>query len=223
MGDATVEIGALKPDECAAVAELHASFFGEGHGQGHSIAMLGPEFLERGFYRPNLDNPHLFVDVARHQGELIAFSVYSSDHQRVFRYTIRHHPFALAAATLEAALRRPLRTAQKLAGNFMFLSDSLPPETRAIPAWFLLLAVKPRYRTREFQEQSGVWIAGAFKQRLEENLRTRGCLEYWAAPALANPTAIAFYERIHATRFAEGIVQGERCVYYRIATGSGES
>jgi hypothetical protein len=214
----TVEIGRLRADECRAVAELHESFFGEGLGQGHSIAMLGARFLEDAFYRPNLDNPYFFVDVARHQGELIAFSVYSSDHRRVFRHTIRHHFLALVAATLRVALRHPLRTAQKIAGNLMFLSESLPPETQRIPAWFLLLAVKAPYRTREFQERTGVWIASAFKQRLEQTLREQGRDEYWAAPALANPAAISFYERNRAQRFAEGVVQGEHCVYYRLST-----
>jgi hypothetical protein len=213
-----VEIGPLRAEECRAVAELHESFFGEGLGQGHSIAMLGADFLERAFYRPNLDNPYFFVDVARFRGELIAFSVYSSDHRRVFRYTIRHHFGALALATLRVAARSPLRTAQKLAGNLMFLSESLPPETREIPAWFLLLAVKAPYRTREFQERTGVWIAGAFKQRLQRVLLERGREEYWAAPATANPAAISFYERVRAERFAEGTVQGEHCVYYRIRT-----
>jgi hypothetical protein len=215
-----VEVGPLRADECRAVAELHESFFGEGLGQGHSIAMLGAEFLERAFYRPNLDNPHFFVDVARYRHELIAFSVYSSDHRRVFRHTLRHHFGSLTLAALRTGLRRPLRTAQKIAGNLMFLSESLPEAASRIPAWFLLLAVKAPYRAREFQERTGVWIAGAFKERLERTLRERGCDEYWAAPALANPAAIAFYERIRAERIAEGMVQGERCVYYRIPIGA---
>jgi hypothetical protein len=216
--DESVEIGPLRADEARAVSELHEGFFGEGLGQGHSIAMLGADFLEQAFYRPNLDNPYFFVDVARYRGELIAFSVYSSDHRRVFRHTIRNHFGALALATVRVGLRHPIRTARKLAGNLMFLSESLPAETQKIPAWFLLLAVKAPYRTREFQERTGVWIAGAFKQRLQSTLLAQGREEYWAAPAMANPAAISFYERIRATRFAEGTVQGEHCVYYKIRT-----
>lgn len=216
--DERVEIGPLRPEECGEVARLHEGFFGEGLGHGHSLAMLGADFLETVFYRFNLGNPYLFVDVARYRGEIVAFSVYSSDHTRVFRHTLRHHFFGVAWAVLRSLLHHPVRTTRKLLGNLAFVSDSHPPETKRIPAWFILLGVKDHCRTREFRERTGVWIAGAFKELLERNLRKRGCDCYWAAPSTDNPAAIAFYEKIQAELFATGTAQGSPVNYYRIST-----
>jgi hypothetical protein len=214
----TVDIGPLRPEECSAVAQLHVSFFGVGAGHGHSLAMLGAKFLDEGFYRLNLDNPYFFVDVARYEDEIIAFSVYASDHGRVFRYTIRKHFWSLLRVVLESAVSQPFLTFSKLLGNLRFLTEALPVETQEIPGWFLLLGVKQPYRSREFQERAGVWIAGTFKERLERILREKGCREYWAAPAADNRAANQFYERIGATLFAKGRVQGMLCNYYRIST-----
>jgi hypothetical protein len=212
-----VDIGPLRPEETRQVAQLHFDFFGGGGGHGHSLALLGVDFLEDAFYRQNLDNPYLFVDVARYQGEVIAFSVYSSDHRKVFRYTIRKHFLRLAWALAKCVLRHPRRTAANLLGNQAFLTEALPAETRQIPGWFILLGVKQPYRSREFQQRSGVWIAGEFKQRLERTLREKGCREYWAAPFAENEAAILFYKKINAQLFAEGTVQGIRAHYYRMS------
>lgn len=193
---------------------------GEGHG--HSLALLGADFLEHAFYRLNLDNPYFFVDVARYQGEIIAFSVYSSDHRRLFRYTLGSHFWEVVGLVMKSMKRRPILTLKKILGNAGFLLESLPDEVQSIPGWFLLLGVKQPYRSKEFQQQTGVWIAGAFKQRLEQVLREKGCREYWAAPAADNVVANAFYKRIQAKLFAQGPVQGMLSNYYRIPTSAGE-
>jgi hypothetical protein len=212
-----VDIGPLQPGETRQVAQLHYEFFGPGAGHGHSLANLGVDFLEEAFYRQNLDNPYFFVDVARYQGEVIAFSVYSSDHRRVFRHTMRKHGLRLAWALLKTVLRHPAGTIANLAGNLAFVTESLPPETKEIPAWFILLGVKQEYRSREFQQRTGVWIAGEFKKRLERTLREKGRTVYWAAPFTANPAAISFYQKINATLFAQGTVQGMQANYYRMS------
>ena len=214
-----VEIGPLRPSETRQVAQLHVDFFGPGRGQGHSLASLGVDFLEAAFYRANLDNPYFFVDVARHDREVVAFSVYSSDHRRVFRHTMRRHWGLLAWTVTKSLLRHPGTTGTHLLQNRAFVTEALPPETKEIPAWFILLGVKPPYRTREFQQRSGLWIAGEFKRRLEAVLRERGCREYWAAPFEANEAANQFYRKINARLFAKGIVQGLPANYYRMAIG----
>jgi hypothetical protein len=214
---ATVDIGRLRADETRQVAQLHYDFFGPGAGHGHSLAVLGAGFLDEAFYRPNLENPYFFVDVARYQGEVIAFSVYSSDHRRVFRHTMRQHGVRLAWALAKCLLRHPVRTVTNLLGNLAFVTESLPAETKEIPAWFILLGVKQEYRSREFQQRTGVWIAGEFKQRLERTLREKGHTEYWAAPFTANAAAISFYQKIQAQLFAQGTVQGMRANYYRMS------
>jgi hypothetical protein len=217
-GNGTVEIGSLRPDECRAVAQLHCEFFGGEAGHGHSLALLGPDFLERVFYRTNIDNPYFFVDVARYGGAVVAFSVYSSDHRHVFRRTIRRRAGTIALALLRSLVTRPRRTLTTIAANLLFLSDSLPAETAEIRGWFLLLGVKQPCRSREFRERTGVWIAGEFKHRLEAVLRSNGCRDYWAAPAANNEAANSFYHKIGAQLFATGVVQGTVCNYYRMST-----
>jgi hypothetical protein len=212
-----VEIGPLRPDETRAVAQLHFDFFGSGEGNGHSLAMLGVNFLEEAFYRLNLENPYFFVDVARYEGEIIAFSVYATDHRKVFRHTIRKHFGSVLWALLKCLVRRPVATIANVLVNSPFITETLPPETRAIPAWFILLGVKQAYRSREFQKSTGVWIAGEFKQRLERVLRDKGCREYWAAPFADNTQANLFYKKINAKLFAQGPVQGVQANYYRMS------
>lgn len=213
-----VEVGPLREEECAAVAALHERFFGEGRGDGHSIAMLGRRFLEHAFYRANFDNPDFFVDVARYKGEIFAFSVYCSNHRRVFRHTLRRHPLLLAREVAWSTVRHPVRTTKKLLGNLAFLTESLPPETREIGGWYLLLGIEAEYRTREFREKTGVRITDVFREHLHRVLRERGCTHYWAAPAVENEMAIAFYERVRAEPFAEAPVQGVLCRFYRLST-----
>ena len=213
----TVDIGPLRADEVAEVAQLHFDFFGPGHGRGHSLALLGPGFLADVFYRVNLDNPFFFVDVARYQNEVIGFSVYSSDHRRVFRHTLRRHFLQIGWSVIKQWIRHPIITSGLVLRNSAFIMETLPPETRGIPAWFILLGVKDAYRTREFQQRTGVWIAGAFKQRLESILREKGHVEYWAAPFVENEIAIQFYTKIKATLIAQGTVQGLRANYYRMS------
>jgi hypothetical protein len=211
-----VDIGPLRASETRQVAQLHYDFFGPGVGHGHSLAVLGLDFLEEAFYRPNLDNPYLFVDVARYEGQVIAFSVYSTDHRRVFRHTMRKHGVRLGWALLKCLVRNPAGVIANVLGNLAFITESLPAETKGIPGWFILLGVKPAYRSREFQQRTGVWIAGEFKQRLERTLRGKGLAEYWAAPFTANAAAIAFYQKIEAKLFAQGTVQGMQANYYRM-------
>ncbi len=212
----TVEIGPLRRDECAQVAALHEDFFGLGRGDGHSIAMLGRRFLENAFYRLNFDNPVFFVDVARYRGEVIGFAVYCSNHRAVFQHGFRRHPVRLAYEILHSAIRHPIRTFQKLAGNLAFIFESLPSETKEIRAWFLLLGVKAEYRSRKFQESSGVWIARSLEDHLQGVLRDQGCDIYWCAIGLENGASNGFFERIGAEAFTEASVQGVPSRFYRV-------
>src|SRR5688572_22190487 len=132
------EVGGMRPEEVPVVAGMHHDFFGTGEMHGTSIANLGRDFLEEVFYRLNLDNPYFFVDVARYQGEIIAFSVYTSDDRKVFRYTLRRHFSAIVRALLKLAVRRPFVLASHMVGNLRFLTDTKPKPVRKIRAWYLL-------------------------------------------------------------------------------------
>lgn len=211
----SIDIGTMRPDEVDAVSQIHFEFFG-GEGRGHSLARLGPRFLADVFYRPNLDNPHLFVDVVRAGGELAAFSVYTSNSALVFRHALRQHPLLVAAGLARQVLTAPLRTSRHVLSNLGFVGgSSQPPEVAGIPGAFLLLGVREAYRSREFRERTGVWIAGALWDRLEANLRNAGCPALWAAAVADGEGINRLLVRMGCIEVARRDLQGLPCIIYR--------
>ncbi len=217
--------GALRPDELPALARLHHEFFSGADLHGQSLANLGPGFLERVFYRLNLDNPQFFVDVARYQENVIGFSVYVSDHRHLMRYVFRKHLAELIWEMTRLAIRRPGLVLSHIFGNLSLLGESLPPAVRSIPGWHLLLAVKPEYSllyAAQHQGQSAggqprASIARELVQRMEGTMTEHGCLEYWAAPFAQNAAANNLFQKSGAELIATGAVQGMRCNFYRKA------
>jgi hypothetical protein len=210
-----IEIGRLRPDEVGAVARVHHEFFGRGEKHGTTIANFGPEFLERVFYGLNVDNPYLFVDVARHHGQIIAFSVYASDGKRVFRETVRRHFFPLLWELARVGLRKPGTLVTHAASNLAFLREQQPQAIRGVRAWYFLLGVKPEFRTREFQKRTGIWIAGELWRRMEQTLREQGCDQFWTVVGAHNLPMNALHRRMQMELVATGTVQGLPSNYYR--------
>jgi hypothetical protein len=209
-----VDIGPMRPGEVADVARLHHEFFG-GDAHGHALARLGARFLAEVFYRPNRDNPYFFCDVARVDGALAAFSVYVSDGQRVFRHTLTRHPFAILGGVLRQFARQPVRTAAHVAGNLAYIGGRTIPEVADAPGVYLLLAIGQPYRSREFRERAGVWLAGELWSRMEATLRAAGCPAFWSAPGAHNAPINQLFKTFGAAEVARGAVQGIACVYYR--------
>jgi len=213
--DEPFEVGRMRPGEVPAVARMHFDFFGRGQMHGHSIASLGLEFLEEVFYRLNLDNPYLFVDVARYGGQIAGYSVYASDGGRVFRETLRRHPAAMARAMLRVGLRRPLALARHVLGNLSFLADTRPEPVRGIRAWYFLLGVQAEYRTRDFRERTGRWVAGELWASMERTLREQGCGEFWTVVGAHNKPMNELHEKFGMDLVARGTAQGLPGNYYR--------
>lgn len=215
QASAALEIGSMRPEEVRAVAQMHFDFFGVGEMHGHSLANLGVNFLADVFYRLNLDNPHFFVDVARYNGELVAFSVYVSDWQRILGEVIRRHPMSFVGSMGKQFLRMPIATVHHAWGNLHYLTDKMPPAVKDIRACYLLLGIKDDYRSREFRERTGRWVIGELWDRMEQTLAAAGCREFWSAPGAHNGPINRLFEKQGTEKVAQAPVQGVLCNFYR--------
>lgn len=207
-------VRAMEVAEAPPVAEMHAEFFGRHERHGRSIASFGTDFLERVFYRANLDNPYLHMDVAFYGGELIGFSVYASDRRRVFRHTLRHHAGVVVGELTRLGFRHPLKVAGHVLGNLQFLSERLPDAVKDIPAWYFLLGVLGPYRTREFRDRTGIWVAGALWRQMEDTFRALGCPEYWGVVGEHNDPMHGLFAKHDTVEVARGVIQGVPSIYY---------
>lgn len=222
QADVSVRVGAMEPDDVPAVARLHHEFFALGELHGHSMAKLGPGFLAEVFYRPNLDNPHFFVDVARLGREVVGFSVYVTDRHRVFRHTLRHHLVRAAWQVLRQGLLRP-RTMLHLLGNLRYVRGEESPWLERTDAHWLLFAVRPEYRSREFERRAGTWLAGEMFRRMETTMAAHGCQAWYAAPGVHNPAINRFMERCGAEHVGTATAQGLEVHYWRRRLGAAET
>ncbi len=211
---AQFSVGRMQPADVAEVARMHFEFFGAGTGHGHSVANLGQKFLEQVFYGANVDNPYLFVDVARFEGQIIAFSVYASDGDRVFRETLRRHFGAVVGGSLRVALLHPGRFLRRVFGNLQFFNESRPDVVRGINGWYFLLGVKPAYRTREFKQRTGIWLAGELWRHMEQTLYEQGCRRFWTVVGAHNGPMNELHRRMRMELVAEGKIQGLASNYY---------
>jgi hypothetical protein len=205
----------MRDEEVGVVAQMHFDFFGVGEMHGHSLANLGVGFLEHVFYRLSLDNPYFFVDVARHRGEIVAYSVYASDWRRVLREPLRRHFGAALAYMIKLSLRHPIKIITHVHGNLGYLTEQMPEAVKDIPGCYLLLGIKEQYRTREFRQRSGVWIAGELWARMEKTLMESGCSEFWSAPGSHNVPINQLFLKWGTEQVAQASVQGVVCNFYR--------
>jgi hypothetical protein len=208
-------VGPMRPEEVPTVARMHFAFFGAGGMHGRSIARFGAEFLETVFYRLNRDNPYLFVDVARYRGEVVAFSVYATNGQQVFRHTLRRHLGAVCAQVLKVGLRRPLLVLTHIVNNLQFLMERLPAQVRNVRPWFFLLGVQPDYRSQEFKQRTGIWVAGELWKQMENTLRAHGCDQFWTVVGAHNGPMNQLHRRFGMEVVGQGVAQGLPSIYYR--------
>lgn len=210
------EVGRMRPEEVGAVAQLHFDFFGVGEMHGTSLANLGVDFLEKVFYGLNLDNPYLFVDVARYRGEVIGFSVYSSDWRRVSREPLRRHFGSLVLRSARFALREPLRFATHVIDNLRFMTDKFPESVNQIRAWYFLLGVRPAFRTREFRRQTGISLSGSLWDQMVRTLREQGCDSMWGAAGAHNRPINRLFVENGSELLGQSRIQGVVCNLYKM-------
>lgn len=211
-----LEIGPMRAQEIRAVARLHHAFFGAGRGRGSSLAILGEDWLAEAFYGANFANPHQGVQVARWDGRVIAFLHYATDRRRIARWTLRHAFRAVAWSTLRAVVRRP-SVLLHLLGNAAYLRGERLPFIPPTDAHWTLFGVEAAFRSKQFEEANGVWVAGAMLEAMEADLRARGLIAWYAAPSPDNPPINRFMERAGAARVGEAMAQGIPLLYWRKA------
>lgn len=218
-----IEVRRMRPDEIPEVARLHAGFFNQGEQWGDTIAKLGPEFLEAGFYRPNLDNPWFFVDVACYQGKIVGFCVYVSDRQRAFRFPLRHHPGQMLRALVAAGFRRPGAVLRRIGRNLRFLWERQPAVTGRIRAFGFLLGVLPRFRDPSFEAETGIHVAGELWKLHVATLRDAGCSEFWGTAGEHNKPMNVFMKRMGGRLAGKFRVHGVPSNIYVFSTGAREA
>ena len=215
-GPGEIEIGPMREDEVDATARFHYEFFGIGDIHGRSLAKLGPEALAGLFYRPALNNPRLFVDLARHQGRIVGFNVYCIDRDRVFRDSLRREWPAMIRTAVLAVLRRP-GAFMSLLGNLRYVGGESVPTALAADdgkAWHFLEGVLPRYRSREFVEATGHRIAADLVRFMETVLVERGCPAWYGAVRHDNIPMNRFLQHCGAVEVGTARAQGQLLRYY---------
>jgi hypothetical protein len=208
------EVGAMRRDEARAVARLHHQWFGPALGRGSSLAMLGEDWLARAFYGANFANPHQGVQVARWAGRVVGFMHYAIDRRRIARWTLAHAAPALVGATLRAIVRRPA-VLRHLLGNLVYVGGEELSFLAESDAHWTLFAVEPEFRSKEWERETGIWVAGAMLEVMEADMRARGVRAWYAAPAPDNPPINKFMERVGAFRVGTARAQGIELLYWR--------
>lgn len=211
---ARFEVGTMRRDEAPAVARLHHQWFGPELGRGSSLAMLGEDWLADAFYGANFSNPYQGVQVARWDGRVVGFMHYATDRRRIARWTLAHAWPALIGCTLRSILRRPA-TLRHVLGNFVYVGGENLTFIEDDDAHWTLFAVEPEFRSKDWERETGIWVAGAMLEVMEADMRARGVRAWYAAPAPDNPPINKFMERVGAFRVGEAKAQGIPLLYWR--------
>ena len=214
--DERIAFGPMRAEEIAETALLHHNFFGIRAEHGTSVAKLGPDFLADFFYRLNLDNPYLFIDLARYQGKVVGFSVFASDWTKVSGWMLHQHRRDVFRCMLRCAFRHPIRLARYVMGNLQFLKPTAPEFVNDVPAMFMLIGVKRECRSRRFTDRTGTWVAADLCQRVDEALWDQGCRELHMILGVENGAVNHLFKKQGAQLVGQGWVQGVWSNYYRL-------
>jgi hypothetical protein len=212
--DGELSIKRIQPKDVRTVAELHYAFFGSGEMHGYSVAKLGPEFLEDIFYRLNLDNPLFFCDVAKYQNEVIGFTVYTTNRKKIFHHLLRKKFLDSGLATLKVVLRKPMVLPLMLS-NLRYLRGEDLSLVENVMGWWLVAAVKPEYRTKEFEQNldAGPVALQMFK-RMESTMQQFGCYSWYGVVHPENRPINIFLQRGGAHLVGTAQAQGMNMSYY---------
>lgn len=206
-------IAPMRHDDIPEVATLHHALFGDPKVNGHSIATLGPEFLARAFYALNLDNPGIRCLVARHEGRVVAFSVYAIDKDSVFSHLISKHPVRLGVASALTLLRNP-STLGAFWSNARYMGGERLPFLDGVKGWWIVAGVYPEARDPAFEKRIGGRVAAQLFDRMESHMRAVGCPAWYGVVRPDNPPINIFLQRRGAKEVGTAPAQGLEMRYY---------
>ncbi len=211
--DDMVEIDRLRETDITGTATLHQLLFGDPAVNGHSVGTLGMDVLAGVFYRLNVDNGAFFCDVARANGRIVGFSIYTTDRSRVFRHMIRVHPALLAWRSLKALMKRPALL-RPFTANLLYLLGEDQPFLAGVRGWWIVAGVDPAWRTDEIERRVGGPISVRLFRRMEERLRAAGCDAWYGVVRPSNVPINRFLTREGAEAVGTATAQGLEMRYY---------
>lgn len=208
-----LEISTVTASDAREVAALHFELFGDPDFNGHSVATLGPSFLEHAFYRLNLDNPDLHALVARADGRVVGFFVYATNKDGVFSHLLRRHPIGLGLASARSLFARP-STLPAFLTNLQYMRGEPLPFLRDVPGWFVVVGVHPDARSPRFEKRSGARVAARLFDHMEAHMRRAGCAAWFGVVRPDNAAINAFLQRRGAKEVGIARAQGLEMRYY---------
>lgn len=199
--------------DCEELGRMHFALLGDPVRNGHSLATIGPEFLAEAFYRLSLDNPHFHCDVARADGRVAGFHVFTSDADSLTGFLVRRHPVGLARAALTSVLRRP-RSLVPLLRNLRYLGGEKLPFLNGVRGWWIVAGIPPEFRTKAFEATIGGSIAHMMMARMEATFRAHGVDRWYVVVPPDNVPSTIFVQRCGARHEGTALAQGKEMRYY---------
>jgi hypothetical protein len=209
----SLEIRRMTVEDLRPIALLHHSLFGDRRIHGYSIATFGVDFLERTFYKLNLENPYFYCDVARYRGKIAGFSVYSTRKAEVFRHMLRHNIPGLTRGCLRLLVRQPA-SIPGLLQNLRYAGGERSSWTEEVEGWWLVAGVDPDFRTRDFEARTGVHVASRLFDNMEQTMLEERCGAWYGVVRPDNPAIKVFLERRGANLLGTSEAQGLQMEYY---------
>ncbi len=195
------------------LGRLHCELLGDPQRNGYSLATIGPAFMADAFYRLSLDNPDFHCDVARLDGKIIGFHVFTSRADSVSSFLVRAHPVRLALAALRSVVARP-RSLVAILRNVRYLGGEQLPFLRGVDGWWIVAGVPKEFRSREFEATVGGSIAHMMLARMEAKFAEDGVSSWYVVVPPDNVPSTIFVQRCGARHAGTAAAQGKEMRYY---------
>lgn len=202
-----------RAEDCAELGRLHFDLLGDPARNGYSLATIGPEFMADAFYRLSLNNPAFHCDVARVDGRIAGFHVFTSAASSLTTFLVRRHPAGLVLAAIRSIARRP-RALGALLRNVRYLRGEQLPFLAGVKGWWIVAGIAPAYRTKDFEATIGGSIAHMMMARMERTFRAAGIDRWYVAVPPDNIPSTIFVQRCGAVHGGTAFAQGKEMRYY---------
>lgn len=202
-----------RAEDCDQLGRMHHELLGDPARNGQSLATVGPEFMADAFYRLSLDNPHFHCDVARVDGAIAGFHVFTSQADSLTGFLVRRHPLGLIGAALRSIMRRP-KSLLALLRNLRYLGGETLPFLAGVKGWWIVAGVPPQFRSREFEARIGGSIAHMMMARMEATFREHGVDRWYVVVPPDNVPSTIFVQRCGARHKGTAFAQGKEMRYY---------